>query len=76
MCVTEEPVLSQPELDKPFELEVNASGFALGAVLLQWKEDNKRHPIGYYSSTLSEAERNYDIYDLELLAIVKALRNW
>src|SRR5882762_7245729 len=74
--VTEEPVLSQPVLNKPFELEVDASGFALGAVLLQRKEDNKRHPIGYYSSTLSEAERNYDIYDLELLAIVKALRNW
>ncbi len=74
--VTEEPILSQPELDKPFELEVDASGFALGAVLLQRKDDNKRHPIGYYSSTLSEAERNYDIYDLELLAIVKALRNW
>ncbi len=30
----------------------------------------------YYSATLIEAERNYDIYDLELLAIVKALRNW
>jgi len=54
--VTEEPILSQPELDKPFELEVDASGFALGAVLLQRKEDNKRHPIGYYSSTLSEAK--------------------
>src|SRR6267378_2677209 len=74
--VTEEPVLSQPELDKPFKLEVDASGFALGTVLLQQKEDNKRHLIGYYSSTLSEAEQNYDIYDLELLAIVKALRNW
>ena len=32
--------------------------------------------MAYYSSTLSEAECNYDIYDLELLAIVKALRNW
>ncbi len=74
--VTEEPVFSQPKLDKPFELEVDASGFALGAVLLQRKEDNKQHPIGYYSSTLSEVERNYDIYNLELLAIVKVLRNW
>jgi len=63
-------------LDKPFELEVDALGFALGAILLQRKEDNKRHPIGYYSSTLLEVEQNYDIYDLELLAIVKALRNW
>ena len=48
----------------------------MGAVLLQSKEDGKLHPIEYYSSTLNEAERNYDIYDLELLAIVKALEHW
>ena len=55
---------------------MDASGFAVGAVLLQKKTDGKRHPIGYYSATLNTAERNYDIYDLELLAIVKALRHW
>ncbi len=76
MRVTAEPVLKQPELDKPFKLEVDALGFAVGAVLLQRGEDNKRHPIGYYSATLIEVEHNYDIHDLELLAIVKALRNW
>ena len=63
-------------MDQPFELEVDASGFALGAVLTQRGEDKKKHPIAYFSTTLSEAERNYDIYDLELLAIVKALRHW
>jgi hypothetical protein len=63
-------------LNDQFNLEVDASGFAVGAVLLQKKEDRKRHPIGYYSATLNEAEQNYDIYNLELLAIVKALRNW
>ena len=68
--VSSEPILAHPELDQQFELEVDASGFAIGAVLLQKKEDNKRHPVGYYSATLNEAERNYDIYDLELLAIV------
>jgi len=68
--------LKQPELDKPFELEVDALGFTIGAVLLQCGEDNKCHPIGYYLVTLNEAECNYDIYDLELLAIVKALCNW
>ena len=74
--VSSEPILTHPELDKQFELEVDASGFAVGAVLLQKKEDNKRHPVGYYSATLNEAEQNYDIYDLELLAIVKALKHW
>ena len=48
----------------------------MGAVLLQKKDDGKRHPVGYYSATLNEAEQNYDIYDLELLAIVKVLKHW
>jgi hypothetical protein len=71
--VTSEPILAQPVLTDQFDLEVDALGFAVGAVLLQKKEDGKHHPIGYYSATLNEAERNYDIYNLELLAIVKAL---
>ncbi len=54
--ITAEPVLKQPELNKLFELEVDASGFAVGAVLLQRGEDNKHHPIWYYSVTLIEAE--------------------
>ena len=62
-----------PNLEDQFKLEVDTLGFATGAVLIQRKEDGKRHPISYYLQTLNEAECNYDIYDLELLAIVKAL---
>jgi hypothetical protein len=74
--VTMEPVLAHLILTDPFELEVDSSGFAMGAVLLQKKEDGKKHPIAYYSKTLSAAERNYNVYDLELLAIVNALDHW
>jgi hypothetical protein len=74
--VTSEPILAHPVLTDQFKLEVHASGFAVGAVLLQRKKDGKKHPVGYYSATLTAAERNYDVYNLELLAIVKALRNW
>jgi hypothetical protein len=56
-------------------LEVDTSGFGVGAVLLQKKSDGKRHPISYYSATLNTAEQNYNIYDLELLAIIKALQH-
>jgi hypothetical protein len=51
-------------------------GFAFEAVLLQRGKDGKKHPIAYYSATVTEAEQNYDIYDLELMAVVKACRNW
>ncbi len=74
--VTAEPVLAHAKLNDQFELEVDASGYAVGAVLLQRKEDNKKHPIGYYSATLNEAQWNYNIYNLELLTIVMALKNW
>ena len=45
-------------------------------MLLQRQDNTKRHPVGYYSTTLSVVEHNYDIYNLELLAIIKALQNW
>ena len=74
--VMADPVLAHANLKDQFELEVDASGYTVGAVLLQCKEDGKKHPIGYYSAMLNEVQRNYDIYDLELLAIVMALKNW
>ena len=73
--VTSEPVLRQPQLDKPFEVEVDASGFTLGRVLLQRQEDGKKHPVGYYSATLNEAQCNYNLYKLELLAITECLKH-
>jgi hypothetical protein len=39
--VTSEPILAQPVLTDQFDLEVDTSGFAVGAVLLQMKEDKK-----------------------------------
>ena len=75
-CVTSEPVLVHLELDKQFELEVATSGYAVGAILLQRKADGKKHPIAYYSSTLNTAEQNYDICELEYLAIHWAMMQW
>ena len=75
-CIISEPVLIQPDLHKPFEIEVDSSGFAPGAVLLQRGIDNKKHPIAFYSQTLTDAKQNYPIKDLEFLAIVYALLHW
>ena len=74
--ITSEPILKQPQLDQQFEVEVDASGYAIGGVLMQRNKKGKRHPVAYFSSTLNEAERNYNIYTLELYTIVRALRHW
>ena len=71
--VTEEPILAHPDPTRQYTLEVDASGYALGAVLSQRGDDSRLHPISYYSRTLMAAERNYDIYNRELLAMVEGL---
>ena len=56
-------------------METNASGHAIEGVLSQ-KQDGKWKPIAFLSRMMQLAERNYKIYDKELLAIVKALTKW
>ncbi len=75
-AVAEEPVLIFPRMTHPFEMEVDASAITIRAVLNQKGEDGKLHPVAYYSESFSTTEQNYDTYDQELLAIVKALRQW
>ena len=73
---TEEPVLAMLDHSKPFQIETYASKYATGAVLTQLDSNGDRHPVGFYSKTFSPAERNYEIYDRELLAIIRALEEW
>jgi len=81
MC--SKPVLTQPQYDKPFVVHTDASAYGVGTILLQEGDINPQkpskprlHPIAYYSATFTPTERNYDIYERELLAVLKALQNW
>jgi RNase H-like domain found in reverse transcriptase len=57
-------------------LETDASDWASGGVLSQYGEDGILRPAAYFSAKHSPQECNYEIYDKELLAIVKALEEW
>jgi hypothetical protein len=84
MCKS--PVLTQPNFNKRFYLQTDASAYGVGAVLSQEGGNTtpsllKRtkpilHPVAYYSATFTPTEQNYDIYERELLAMMKSLAHW
>ena len=74
-AITSAPILRMPMDEAQFRVEADSSDFATGAVLEQFQDD-KWFPIAYLSKTLNETERNYPIHDKELLAIIRALKEW
>ncbi|KAI2650240.1 Transposon Tf2-6 polyprotein [Labeo rohita] len=74
---TSAPILTLPDPETPFVVEVDASDSGVGAVLSQRSSvDNKLHPCAYFSRKLTPTQRNYDIGNRELLAVKMALEEW
>ena len=74
--VTEAPILRHYDRKKKAVLETDSSDWCLGGVLSQYDDDEELHPIAFYSKKMIPAECNYEIYDKELLAIIRCLEHW
>jgi len=73
---TKEPVLAAPDIDKKMRMEVDALDYATGGVLSMECEDRLWRPVAFLSKSLNETERNYEIHDKEMLAIIRGLEAW
>ena len=64
-------MLRIPNDVNPYRVETDSSDFATGGVLYQLvPDDGQWHPVAFYSKLLGVHERNYEIHDKELLAII------
>ncbi|GFV41415.1 retrovirus-related Pol polyprotein from transposon 297 [Trichonephila clavipes] len=74
---SQQPVLSIFNQNYPTEIHTDASIDGLGAVLLQKSiHDNQFHPVFYMSKKTSDHERKYTSFELEVLAVVEALKKF
>jgi len=64
------PLLVAPDLDRELRVEADTSNFAIGGVLSIKCKDGKWRLVAYISKLLNEIERNYEIYDKEMLAVI------
>ncbi|SJL04347.1 uncharacterized protein ARMOST_07713 [Armillaria ostoyae] len=73
--MAEDVILAIPNGTGHFRVEADTSNGAIGAVLSQ-EQEGKWRPVAFMSKALTATERNYEIYDKELLAIMLALSEW
>lgn len=71
------PILAHPDPRWQFVVEVDALDVGVGAILSQWSAlDQKIQPCAFYNHWLSLVERNYDVENKDLLAVVLMLQEW
>ena len=73
---TKEPVLAASDIDKKMRMEVDVSDYAMGGILSMECGDGLWRPVAFLFKLLNETERNYEIYDKEMLAIIRGLEAW
>ena len=73
---TKKLVLAAPDIDKRMRMEVDASDYATGEILSMECDDKLWRPVAFLSKSLNKMERNYEIHDKEMLAIIRGLEAW
>ena len=68
--LSEAPVLAHPDINKPFVLITDASGYCIGGILAQNDDFGVLHPISYGSAVLSESQQKWATWQRELYALV------
>ena len=70
------PILAHFDFVRDVIIETDASDYVSAGVLSQYGKEGILHPVAFFSTKHSPAECNYEIYDKELMAIIRAFEHW
>ena len=68
-------MLAALDIDKKMRMEVDALDYVTGGMLSMKCKDGLWRPVAFLSKLLNKMERNYEIYDKEMLVIIRGLEN-
>ena len=69
-------MLAALDLDKIMRMEVDILDYTIRGVLSIECKDKKWKPVSFLSKSLNKTERNYEIHNKEMLAVIRGLENW
>ena len=69
-------MLAALDLDKIMRMEVDILDYTIREVLSIECKDKKWQPVAFLSKSLNKTERNYEIHNKEMLAVIRGLENW
>ena len=69
-------ILAHFDSTKEIIVKTDASDWVSAEILSQYSDDNILHPVAFFSKKHSVQEVNYEIYDKELLVIIRAFKEW
>lgn len=73
---TEAPILKSFDWERDVIVETDSSDHVSAGVLSQYHDEGILHPVAFFSKKLTPTECNYEIYDKELLAIIRRFEEW
>ena len=76
MVFTTELILAIPDIDREMRVEADASDYVTGGVLLTKCKDGKWRPVAFIFKLLNATEWNYEIYNKEILVVIRCLEVW
>jgi hypothetical protein len=73
---TTAPILRHFDYDREIIVETDASDYISASVLSQYDDEGILHPVTFFTKKHTPGECNYEIYDKELIAIIRAFEEW